>query len=500
MHRDATPLTTRRLLDRPMHRRTFLGGLAGSLLGAACARPAREPVRPNLVLIMTDDQSWDSLGYASGGAVRTPSLDRLARNGMIFDAGHCNAMPCIPSRASMMTGLHHLRWRRGRIPGLGLRKGEWTWAHALRQAGYGTALFGKMHFHPRNAPNGFDVMALCDPWPGVLPDRQLDDWESWLVQEGVFDEWRRTVPHGASVTTWQLPARYHRISWVTDQAIEYLDQRRGNAAPHAVVVSYMAPHPWYDPLESFASLYDPNRVAVPHEAWLDLDGMPPSLRNIRRAFDLVPQGEPTLRSTIAATRALVSQIDDAVGRLVERIDLANTLVVFVSDHGDYLGKRGQMWKTPTIPFEALSRIPFFAFGAGVPPGTRYAEPVSLVDLAPTFLLAAGSPIPDDLDGRPLQNCFRDRSSVSDRAVYCFGGDGFDTIQRHGVKYFRSHEGTEEMLFDLTSDPGELHNLAGRPAWRDQVLALRHELAVVQSRPPAQLPRFPVQHDGSADDA
>jgi choline-sulfatase len=189
-----------------------------------------------------------------------------------------------------------------------------------------------------------------------------------------------------------------------------------------------------------------------------------------------------------------------VGRLVDHIDLANTLVVFVSDHGDYLGKRGQMWKAPTIPFEALARIPFFAFGAGVPPGTRYADPVSLVDLAPTFLLAAGSPIPDDLDGRPLQTCFRDPSSSSDRPVYCFGGAGFATVQRHGVKYFRSHDGAEEMLFDLTSDPGELHNLAAQPAWRDHLVALRREMDVVLSRPPAQLPRFPVPHDGSADDA
>lgn len=493
MHRPITRASVGDVLATRIDRRTFLAGLAAGAAAfpASCSRP-RQATRPNLLLIMTDDQSWDSIGYASGARVHTPNLDRLARQGMIFESGHCSSMPCIASRSSMMSGLHHHRWRHGGIPNSGLRQGEWTWAHALRSAGYHTALIGKMHFSPRHAQHGFDVMELCDPWPGPLPGRPLDDWEKWLVREKVFDAWVASLPTGTDVRTWALPLRYHRISWVTDRAIELLEERRGAATPYAMVVSYLAPHPTYDPGEPFAALYDPADVALPQEHWLDMQGMPRPLRDIQRPFERHGASDRTIATVVAAVRALVSQVDDAVGRLTEHVDLANTLVVFASDHGDYLGKRGQMWKAPTLPFEALSRIPFFAVGSGVPAGTRQPYPVSLVDLAPTFLEAAGVPIPSDLDGRPLQESFRSPPSGAGRAIYCFGPAGFDMVQRASVKYFRGRQGSDEMLFDLANDPGELVNLVGERARQGDLEALRHEMDLVLNKPQARLPRFPVQ--------
>lgn len=497
MRQSATRPPSGAVLAAPIDRRTFLARLAAGavLLPAACSQP-RPVTRPNLLLIMTDDQSWDSIGYASDGHVHTPNLDRLARQGMIFERGHCSSMPCIASRSSMMSGLHHHRWRHGGIPNGGLRQGEWTWAHALRTAGYHTALVGKMHFSPRHGQQGFDVMELCDPWPGPLPGRPLDDWEQWLQREKVFDAWVENLPLGTDVRTWALPIRYHRISWVTDRAIELLDAQRGGSTPSAMVVSYLAPHPTYDPAEPFASMYDPERVALPDEHWLDMRAMPGSLRAMSRPFERRPASERAIATVVAAVRALVSQVDDAVGRLLEHVDLSTTLVVFVSDHGDYLGRRGQMWKAPTIPFEALARIPFFAVGSGVPAGTRHAAPVSLVDLAPTFLEAAGIPVPADLDGRPLQECFRAPTSGEGRTIYCFGAGGFDMVQRGDVKYFRAHQGSDEMLFDLSSDPGELVNLAGEEGRRNDLEALRREMDLVLNRPRTKLPRFPVQHDDS----
>lgn len=498
MRQSATRSPTERILGASIDRRTFLArlGAGAVLLPSACSRDRHE-TRPNVLLIMTDDQSWDSIGYASDARVRTPNLDRLARQGMIFERGHCSSMPCIASRSSMMSGLHHHRWRHGGIPNTGLRQGEWTWAHALRSAGYDTALVGKMHFSPRDGQQGFDLMKLCDPWPGPLPGRPLDDWESWLVREKVFDAWIENLPAGTDVRTWALPVRYHRISWVTDQAIEFIEARRDSTTPFALVVSYLAPHPTYDPAEPFASMYDAEHVVLPQEHWLDMHGMPASLRAIPRPFERRAGEDRAVATVVAAVRALVSQVDDAVGRLAEHVDLASTLVVFVSDHGDYLGKRGQMWKAPTIPFEALSRIPFFAVGRGVPAGTRHAAPVSLVDLAPTFLEAAGVQIPTDLDGHPLQECFRDPTSGAERAIYCFGPGGFDMVQRGDVKYFRAQQGSDEMLFDLASDPGELTNLAGDAARQNDLEALRHEMDLVSSRPQASLPRFPIERrDGS----
>lgn len=485
-----------------LRRREFVArcaaGSAALMLPLGCFRsPGEDPSsRPNLLLLMTDDQAWDAIGYASGGRVKTPNLDRLAAGGMTFTAAHCNTLPCIASRASLMSGLQHHRWERAsrqvrgssEVLEIALAPGTWTWTHALRAAGYTTALFGKMHFFPRNSQHGFDIMQLCDPWP-----RRRDDYEQWLEREGQLDEWQKTrwMANSGLPTAWRLDPRYHRISWVRDRAIDFLASRRPGDPPHAAIVSFFAPHGPYDPAEPFASEYDPATLETPTDQWTDMENMPPQLRDLPRHWErdrFAGRGAGFARF-LAAYLGLVSEIDDAIGAITPHVDLERTLVLFTTDHGNYVGKRGQLFKMPTIPFEAIARVPFFACGVGVPGGTTYSHPVSLVDIAPTFLRAAGLPVPGDLDGVALQECFADPSSGEDRSAYCFGADGFDALEQHGVKYFRSHDRAAELLFDLATDPDELHNLAGEPGRAAQVQALRAAMDAIQTRPAPHLARF-----------
>ncbi|MDG2305760.1 MAG: sulfatase-like hydrolase/transferase [Candidatus Binatia bacterium] len=466
------------------------------ILPAGCTRKPAEAKPQNIVLVITDDQSWDSIGYASGGRVKSPELDGLAASGTTFDAAYCNSMPCVPSRASLTTGVHHHRWPQQRRTDkvVAIRPGAWTWAHALRAAGYSTALVGKMHYMPRQAPHGFDYMALCEHWPASFRDKvilRLDGWRRSLSESALYEPMAASSRKrgGFSAKPWAFAPEHHRISWVRDRAIEFLDESRATERPFALTVSFSAPHSPYDPAPEFAALYDPKDVEVPTDGWADMVGIPESVRNVPAIFtrDKVPTKK--IREMLASYRALVSQVDAAVGAIAKHVDPADTLVVFCSDHGDYLGKRGQLLKDPGIPFDDVAQVPMFAYGAGVPEGRMFTEPVSLVDLAPTFLTAAGLEPPAHLDGIALQDRFAGAEMPADRPVYCFGRAGFDMIRVGELKYFRSHDGSVEMLFDVDQDPRELRNIAQDPAQQTARAELAARLAAVLERAPEQAPGF-----------
>lgn len=480
---------------RDFLRRTVAG--AATLLAPAACSSTPQPPRPDIVVFITDDQSWSSIGYASGGSVHTPHLDRLSARGVRFQRAYANSMPCVPSRASMLTGLHHHRWSRGRHVSrktgeeyeTSVAEGSWTWASSLRAAGYATTLIGKMHLDPPKARLGFDRMELCE-----LRFHKKDEYQRWLESHGVLEQVLAATtasPLRFGSADWTLDPKQHRISWVRDRAIEALTTRTGARQPLLLVVSFLAPHAPYDPAEPFASMYDPQAQVLPTDRWDALRAMPPGLAAMRRQFPRSNVPPDVLRQAFARYHALVSQVDDAIGAIAAHVDLDRTLVLYTSDHGDYLGRRDCLLKSPLVPFEAVARVPMFACGAGVPAEVSCARPVSLVDIAPTLLRAAGAEVPAELDGTALQECFATAVAAPEHATYCFGADGFDMVTRGDVKYFRAHRGDEEMLFDLASDPEEWSNVAGDPARRHDVAEMREAMQRVRSRPPAALPASPL---------
>jgi choline-sulfatase len=186
----------------------------------------------------------------------------------------------------------------------------------------------------------------------------------------------------------------------------------------------------------------------------------------------------------------VTQIDDAVGAIMKHVDLADTLVFFTSDHGDYMGRRGRLGKQPFMGLEPVGRVPFFACGPGVPAGASVKGPTALLDLAPTFVRAAGLEIPADLDGLPLQNYFEDPDFGSDRSVFCRGLHSMHMIRKGRFKLFRTPRRDAELLFDLAADPNEMKNLARDPKFASVRQDLATEMDWVRKRPPRALPRFP----------
>jgi len=406
----------------------------------------------NTLFLMVDEMAWWAVGSASSLGAKTPHIDALATKGMVFDAAYTPSPICVPARAAIATGrdVHEIGyWSSaepydGRVP---------SWGHRLREGGAEVVSIGKLHYRSEADDTGFDRQ---------INPLHVHEGKGWL--QGLL---RRPVPHyeptaglaedlGAG---WTGYTRYDLS--VTEAACAWLAEPDRKARPWAAFVSYLSPHyPLIAP-EAFLSLYDSADYACPAEDGPDH----PILREIAGFFahDRHFTDEKRGRAH-AAYRALCSFVDDQVGKVLAALETAgqaeDTLIVFTSDHGDMMGEKG-FW-TKSVMYDSAARVPLIVAGPGVVPGRR-ADPVSLIDIAPTIAGAMG------------QSCegFSGRSLLvppdPDRAVLSEYHDGGCSVgmtmlrwqARDGTqwKYVHYAEGYPAQLFDLTADPDEATDLA-----------------------------------------
>jgi arylsulfatase len=451
--------------------------------------------RPNIVLFLTDQQRFDQLGYSSGGHFPTPNLDRIARSGVIFENAYSASTVCVPSRVALMTGIepHRVPTQENRFA---LREGFWTVAHELRSAGYETALIGKAHFAPVHAEHGFEILRLCEHLQsqGLGPlsrerHDELDDYHDWLLEHG-YPDWRFDdagapgTPRAAHVFPYGPDV--HPTGWVEREAAVFLNGR-DPSRPLFLVVSFPHPHAPYNPPEPYASMFDPADARLPAGGFEVNAGLPMvcqlALKSARTRDEAAD--ERRLRKLLATVRGLVKHIDDAIGRLIARLDLTSTLVAFTSDHGDYAGHRGLLRKTPWMPFDDLARVPLFYAGYGVTGGRVVSGLVQSYDFALTALdWSRLEPDVDDVDGRSLRSLLTGQSEAADleRSVFCAIGMGWPMIRRGNHKYFVHAQHRSAVLFDLDDDPDERTNLAGDPRYTELERTLSEGLARRMAKP------------------
>ena len=434
---------------------------------------------PDLVLFMTDQQRFDQVGYASEGHFETPNIDQLAARGVIFEQAYSASTTCVPARVALLTGLqpHRVPTQVNRFA---LREGFWTVARALRDAGYETALIGKMHFAPVHAQHGFDTMRLCEHlrMQEQVPQRNdgdvFDDYHDWLLATGL-DDWRfegSSRPRGGS---FPYAIGVHPTGWVEREALQFLE-RRDSRRPLFLIVSFPHPHAPYNPPEPYASMYKPADSKLPKSGFEINDRLPQAFRNAmtqfgkRRVPRVDPDTEQPLRKFLATIRGLVRHIDDAVGCILKQLDLTHTVVFFTSDHGDYAGHRGLLYKTPWLPFDDLARVPLIVAGGDVSGPRRQRQLVQNLDFALTCLDYAGVPAPSDYDfnGRSLRPLLSGTTAAEDddRAVFCATTMGWPMVRRQRYKYIFNKRSSAKVLFDLESDPAEHIN-----HWQDPDYAL-----------------------------
>lgn len=503
--------------------------------------------RPNILLISADQQRGDCLGV-EGRRIKTPHLDQLARDGTRFTSCITSCVVCQPARASILTG-QLCRTHGAHDNGIDLDPavGEMGFAGALSAAGYDTAFFGKAHFstyhtfEPTGTPEcvkssadypadwfgpymGFghvEIMLVGHNWfPPEKPPRG-QHYERWFHADGRGEErnalyLENAGDTGGAAQTWhsKLPTAWHNSTWTADRAIDWL-RRAGRERPFCAWVSFPDPHHPFDCPEPWSRLHDPADVDLPshrarefvgrpwwHEKVLSAEpGGTPESAEIRKSYSRISeQTDGQLREIIANTYGQIALIDHNVGRLLIELQTSglagNTIVVYVSDHGDWLGDHGLILKGP-MHYEGLLRVPCIARGPGVPAGKTVTEPVSTLDIGATFCdYAEAKPLLAQ-HGRSLRPLIE-----TDEASREFALNEWELLPaRAGVALSlrtvraRTAKMTIDMisgageLYDLATDPNETINLYDAP----DAAGLRSELeAMLATRPSDMGPnRVPV---------
>lgn len=464
--------------------------------------------KPDILLIMTDQQRFDTLSCYGCEAVATPNLDRLAAGGLRFERVYVNNPICTPSRASLMTGRHVLDHGVERLYD-DLPDDAVLLPVRLRELGYETSLIGKLHVcsrqteaRRRHPHDGFDRYEWCLD-PAIELDSPFNAYASWL--EGRCPETRRRLAERGKAAG-AVPHECHFSRWAADRAIATLQAKSDR--PRFVMMSLFDPHdPFDDTPRAYLERVDLDRM--PRPASRGDAAATPMMRAIaeRTGGWLNPDAD---EATIAQARrgyfASVALLDDEIGRVLNALDASgradDTLVAFVSDHGDMLGDQGFTTKGGFL-FDPCVRVPMLLRWPGrVPVGVsrRLAQPH---DLAATCLVAAGAD-PDDLarwmpDSRVLLNA--EPEAGEDDFAVCYypnsslarpEGRGSSTepyfspplqavMLRRGacklIRYRLADQDPPEQwhLFDLELDPAEQTNRWANPGFAATASALRREL-------------------------
>lgn len=442
--------------------------------------------QPNVVLVMTDQQRADFTAGAGFGLDTMPFLDHLAEQGVRFRRAYTTAPACVPARTSLLTGRFPTahRVRQNSAVDAVLRGDDLL--DVLRAAGYSLHFSGKTHMYRR--AEDFDT--FCGPFMHTSspPGDETD---------AAFDQYLVGLDHGPTVeaTPFDVERQYaHRI---VDGAIEAL-KRRDSDRPFFAWLSFPEPHNPYQAPEPYFSMFDPDdvpeRAAGPEtaagkgDAWVWLQ---------RLIAEKRPGYDELWRRYRATYCGMLRMVDDQLRRLCAFLErqgvLDETLVVFVADHGDYVGDYGLQRKGAGLP-EALMRIPFVVSGPGIVHRDDDTTHASLADLLPTVCEAVGQPVPAGAQGRSLWPLLTGQSypEAEFAEVYAergYGGlpygrderpplhfdyqgtrydelntvtqSGFSAMLRQGDWKLVYHVSGDGELYDLSADPMELANLWDR---------------------------------------
>ncbi len=434
--------------------------------------------QPNIVLIMADQWTYDTLGAMGNDAIRTPHIDALTGGGVLFDRCYCNSPLCVPARGCLMTGRHA-----GRISMFDnaseLAAGTPTFVHHLRRCGYDTVLTGKMHFVGPDQFHGFEKRLLTDIYPATFA--LTPDWS-----RGVYANPGSSVARitDSGPCAWNVQLEYDEE--VLHTSLQYLrsyatDESR-HGEPLFLCASFTHPHDPFEITAPYWDLYDGVDIPLPRSAAKALPDMHPYERWIQAHHETAayPLSEDQIRRARRGYYGMVSYFDHAVGTILHELALMNmlenTVVIVTSDHGEMLGEHG-MWFKRTFHENAV-RVPLIVSWPGtLPAGSRRDEVVSLVDLAATILDLAGVPDTAQWIDRMDGDSFRELLGHSldappapgewkDEAFCEYYGEGpiepFAMLRRGRWKYVAVNR-EAPLLFDLESDPCETMNRATDPA-------------------------------------
>ncbi len=459
--------------------------------------------QPNVLLFITDGHRTDTLGCYGSALGATPHIDAFARDGVRFTRSFCTHSVCQPTRASLFTGRYphvHGVWANGCT----LPRSETTLPQVFAEHGYATCAAGKVHFEPQQAYEDGAAPIVETPYYGF---QEVHLCENVLGRE-YLDFVEREFPDLAERARRRdrLPEDAHDLSWITNQAIGFIERQVAAGRPFFCSCSFHELSPPCTPPEGYAGHYDPADVPIPEMREDDLARRPDWYRRCYEGY--LARGrhpdEPTLREYVASMYDQLYFIDTLFARVIDALQrlgcYENTIILFTADHGLSLNDHWQ-WRHGPFLFDEVINTPMIWRGPGLPRGLETDAMVEGVDVMPTLLRLAGLPEPAGVQGRPIFTeegvQGRDSVLVQERHAPDLIVRGLDPqeINQYGIRtadwklihYVGQPFGE---LYDLKNDPGEFNNLWDDPAYH----ARRGELeALLMERMLAAQDPLPERH-------
>lgn len=474
--------------------------------------------RPNILLITTDQQHWNTLGCLNA-EIKTPVLDSLASEGVLFTRAYCPNPTCTPTRASIITGQYpsqHGAWSLGtKLP-----ENAHTIGEDLQKAGYRTSLIGKAHFqqllntgaypsiesnplqqnlafwrdftgpfygfeHIELLRNHTDEMHAGQHYALWMEEKGLTNWRDYFQEYGKPLKSTHLRPGDAPGRgSWTLPEEYHYNNFIAERTNERLEEHAKNDEPFFLWASFPDPHPPYIVPEPWASMYDPKKMTVPKMTPGEHDANPPHHKLTQAAKpDFKPwqekdghgmhgmhshlHNDEQLARDIALYYGMMSFTDKCIGDILAKLKALgldkDTIVVFTTDHGHFFGHHGLTAKGP-FHYEDMIKVPFIVRYPSVVPAGRKSDALqSLVDLPQTFLDYAGIDAPRTMTGVSQRDVWNGKTPSARDHIIVENHHQPTTIHvktrvdaRYKITVYCDRPYGE--LFDLKKDPGEMKNL------------------------------------------
>ena len=488
------------------------------MLGQSRLRDFRTMPRPNILLILCDELRADALGCFGNPIVQTPNIDRLANQGTLFEQCMITQPTCTPSRASILTGCYPSTLR-SRMVGCYTPPDSRFLPQVLADEGYCTVSIGKIHLVPQAAEPDALAERMVSEDSTYYGFQEVDlvnghgdrcfgpHYSPWL-QERVPDigerrQQREPITPGVDTFRWTLPPEVHPSHYIATRVEEFLASAATQPAcekqPFFLHVSFPDPHYPFIVPEPYASMYAPAEMPPPLPPVTESHGMPELHQSVhfhRNATLTRADGRPVDRiigtpphdysrygvadwQQVKATYyGMTSLVDASVGRILAALAQhglrENTIIIFLSDHGDYLGDHGFYGKG--LPYDSVLRTPLICAGPGIGPAQRITSMATTLDIAPTLLDMAQIAEPEGVQGASMASMLQGIRAGQRTAVMTENDDDFVpmrmrtvTTNRWKLTYYLDHEMGE--LIDRKNDPNELVNL-----WHDpQHVEIKQEL-------------------------
>jgi arylsulfatase A-like enzyme len=433
------------------------------------------PERPNIILIMTDQQRFDTIGAWGYDHMTTPAMDQLAEEGLSFRNAFCPGATCVASRAAIFTGMYS---HNTGVYSFDYWADHRNWVEDLNDAGYHCVNMGKMHFTPRDVAGGFHERVIVENPTSKHIDHggADDDWGRYMRIHGVQrpNDRNKTDPEWLQKyqgVPWHLEEKFHSDVFIGDSALAWIRDYQGEG-PFFLQVGFTGPHEPWDPLPRHLDLYEGREVPPRVFREGELEDKPPqhaahkemhATTSHESVIDMYLPSEEDIARMRRHYYAKITTVDEKLGQVIEALNargfLDNSLLLFCSDHGELLGDHTLAYKW--LMYDPITHVPLIVRDSRKRElgGKEVADLVSLMDLGPTILEAAGVEVPTYLEGRSLRPYLEGPGEGFAPREWVFCEDNYQVMmrgERHKMVYYIGQDQGE--LYDLEQDPDELWNL------------------------------------------